>query len=347
MRAGLLLTVCMFALVACSSNDDVLNETQNSFILRSESIDVSSMHLAFPSIVGNRDRSKIIVTYREGKDHVSYDGKIIQMESRDKGKTWINRKVIYRPAVGSDARDPQLLLLPDNNVLCRFFEREASSKLTVKSITSYDCGESYQNPVLFPFPDKEETFAAARGNMVVINKVIYAVCYNRLTAWLMKSEDEGKNWQFVSFIDKKLGTSNSLFGRINETSLGYVNGKLYLVGRSQTDQGKLQIAVSEDLGITWKWDWLPMTGHAPSLTPHKGSFILTYRQVDKTSGTYSFVIALLRDGKLVSKPVALFEGDSFDLGYGDVLTLSNSFLVCCYQPKFTIHYFEIKYDIFK
>ena len=36
---------------------------------------------------------------------------------------------------------------------------------------------------------------------------------------------------------------------------------------------------------------------------------------------------------------------NFDVGYGDVLTLPNSFLVCCYQPG-SIRCYELKYDVF-
>lgn len=348
MRAGFFLTICMLVLVACNKDDDFLNEMMNPFVLRGESIDASSMHLAFPSIAGNKDRSKILVTYREGANHISFDGKIIQMESFDKGKTWINRKVIYQPTVGGDARDPQLFLLSSGNILCRFFERMSQTKSDVRSITSKDKGGSYQSPVIFPYPYKEETYAAARGNMVVVDGLIYTVCYNRWsTSWIMKSDDEGESWQFVSWVDRTLNTEGNPFSCINEASLGYLNGTLYLVGRSYKDEGRLQIATSNDMGVTWKWDWLPARGQAPSLTPYKDSFILTYRQIDEISSKYSFVIALLKDGKLVGKPIPLFESNSFDIGYGDVLTLSNTFLVCCYQPTYAIRCYEVKYDIFK
>lgn len=348
MKNQVFLTICLLALFACNNDDDAINEIFNPNILQSEVVDANGMHLAFPSIVGDKNRSKIIVAYREGTDHVSFDGKIIQMESFDKGRTWMNRKVIYRPATGGDARDPQLLLLPSGNILCRFFERVSQTKSDVRSISSKDRGGSYQSPVIFPYPYKEETYAAARGNMVVIDGVIYTVCYNRWsTSWIMKSDDEGETWTFVSWVDRTLNTEENPFSCINEASLGYINGTLYLVGRSYKDDGRMQIATSNDLGATWKWDWLPARGQAPSLTPYKDSFILTYRQVDEISSKYSFVVALLKDGKLASKPISLFSSKSFDIGYGDVLTLSNTFLICCYRPDFSIYCYEVKYDIFK
>lgn len=336
----------LFPLMACEKEE--LEEIYNPNMLRSISIDDSGMHLAFPTIVGNKDRSKILVVYREGSSHVSFDSKLVQMESFDMGKTWVNRKVIYSPSQGYDVRDPQFLVLPNNNILCRFFERISDSESSVKSFNSFDWGETYGSIVSFPSPDKE-IFAAARGNMIIVDNVIYAVCYNRwAVTWLSKSEDLGKSWQVVSWLDTRLWTGGLDQGRINETSLGYIDGTMYVVGRQQSNSGdnRLEIGISKDLGATWTWDFLPVEGHAPSLTLYKDAFILTYRNVkDSGKDKYSFDTVLLKDGKLVSKPVTLFKSNNFDVGYGDVLTLPNSFLVCCYQPG-SIRCYELKYDVF-
>lgn len=346
MKAGIWsILLVYFCLFASCSKDDFLEEPPLPNVLRSSYIDVSNLHLAFPTIVGNVDRSKIIVSYREGTDHVSFDGKIIQMESFDKGKTWLNRKVIYQSSNNGDARDPQFLVLSNNDILCRFFERTSDVSSSVKCITSSDFGTSYTGLTEFPFPTKEEVFAAARGNMAVVDGTIYAVCYNRWAyTWLVKSENNGKTWKNVAWIDLSLGTNESRFDRINESSLGYINGKLYLVARQQSDDA-LQIGVSEDLGASWTWDVLPVKGQAPSLTPYNDSFILTYRYVDAKAKIYHFDVALMKNGKLVSQPTTLFKSSSFDVGYGDVLTLSDSFLVCCYLPN-KIRCYEMKYDIF-
>ena len=246
MKHHLLLFIMVFLFPFMACGDDELKEIYNPNLLRSTSIDDSSLHLAFPAIAGNKDRSKIIVVYREGSSHVSFDSKLIQMESFDKGKTWVNRKVIFAPVKGHDVRDPQLLVLPNNGILCRFFERGSETESIVKSICSENWGIFYGSPVLFPFP-KDETFAAARGNMVIIDDVIYAVCYNRwAVTWLEKSEDFGRSWEVVSWLDERLWTNQIECGRINEASLGYYDGKMYVVGRQQSENGdnRLEIGVS-------------------------------------------------------------------------------------------------------
>lgn len=55
-------------------------------------------------------------------------------------------------------------------------------------------------------------------------------------------------------------------------------------------------------------EFLPIEGHAPSLTPYKDAFILTYRNVkDSNRGKYSFDTVLLKDGKLASNPASLLK----------------------------------------
>ena len=100
--------------------------------------------------------------------------------------------------------------------------------------------------------------------MVIIDDVIYAVCYNRwAVTWLEKSEDFGRSWEVVSWLDERLWTNQIECGRINEASLGYYDGKMYVVGRQQSENGdnRLEIGVSEDLGVTWTWSFLPIEGH--------------------------------------------------------------------------------------
>lgn len=341
-----LLIPFVFAVGSCAQDSPYLNEIPNPSILRSSEIAVGNDHLAFTSIAGNSDRSKVVLTYREGSEHASFDGCILQTESYDRGQTWSKPKAIYR-TTGTDARDPQLFVISDKELLCRFFERESESVSTVKVLRSTDFGQTYGGVYSLPFPTESETFAAARGNMVMVDDVIYTVCYNRWAqAWLVSSDDHGRTWRNVSWVDEALGTQQSPYPRFNEASLGYLDGTLYCVARTNVENGNMLLGESRDMGATWEWQYLPLRGHAPSLTPYDGGFILTYRLVNPADGTYDFQLAYLKNGDLQGEPVSLFSSLSFDIGYGDVLTMANSFLVCCYQPG-TIKCYEISYDIFR
>ena len=347
MRNYLLFLLIPFVSTAssCTQEDPYLDEIPNPSILRSSEIATGDDHLAFTSIAGNSDRSKIVLTYREGSEHASFDGCILQTDSYDRGQTWSNPEVIYRTS-GTDARDPQLFVISDSELLCRFFERESDSTSKVKVLRSTNLGMTYTGISTLPFPTEGETFAAARGNMVMVDDIIYTICYNRWSqAWLVSSNDHGRTWNNISWVDKALGTQQSPYPRFNEASLGYVNNILYCVARTDIEDGNMLIGESQDMGTTWTWQYLPIRGHAPSLTPYNDGFILTYRLTNPYDGNYDFQLAFLKNGDIVGNPISLFTSLSFDIGYGDVLTMDNSFLVCCYQPN-RIKCYEVSYNIF-
>lgn len=313
---------------ACRYNPNLINRVD---VIKSDK------HVAFTTIAGNSNRSKILIAYREGNSHLSYDGKIIQLTSYDYGKTWKDKKVIYTPSPNTDARDPQFLVLSDNTLICRFFERTAN-KHTVKCIRSSDFGNTYQSPITLPGSSAPNWTgdAAARGNMLLLNGIIYSVSYDSVRAWLTKSTDSGNTWSYVS----------ELKNGINETSLGYENGKIFCIAR-QAATGPSAYGTSNDMGKTWSWQDINISADAPSLTSYNNGYILTFRnKANVTSSGYSLDLAFWKNGQIASTPVTLYSNMDMDIGYADVLTMNGSFLVSCYIPNI-IRSYEFWYDILK
>lgn len=340
----------LFLLNACVEEDiDVCVE---EYALLTESIvETKDLHLAFPAIVGTQDGSKLLIAYREGKTHVSFDGRIVQKESYDQGKTWINRKIIYEPSSeNADARDPQFLALPNGQIICRFFVRTSETESTVKIIKSADWGVSYAYIGDIQSVARD-LYTASRGNMLLIDNTIYTSIYNRWhDSWIMKSLDFGVTWEFVSWLSHSDATLCDVNRGLNESSLCYQDGILYAVARSGFDQPrKLTVASSGDMGKTWDWGELPICGHSPSLAPYKDSFILSYRNINVEENENAYVqfdCALFRKGILVSRPFTVLKSKSTDIGYGDVYVFDDFFLLCCYTGN-TIRCFRILYDVFK
>jgi hypothetical protein len=347
MRPHYCILFMLFVFLSCSGSD-IIDETDNPNVISASSINAdNSMYVAFPSIASNPSQSRIVVVFREGETHTSFDGKIIQVESYDKGKSWSDKHIIYTPPVGSDARDPQLLTLNDGTLLCRFFERSTDSTSVIKCLRSSNYGVSYDSAVTFPFPNSKIHFAAARGNMALVDNTIYSVCYGKFDySWLIKSNDSGKSWQYISAVDAALGTAKSSFNRINEASLGYIDGTLNIIAReTSAGLGFIQWGESSNKGSSWDWSFLPFKGHAPSLSYFKdNTYVTTFRNVTDTTN-YSFDLALIRDGSITKGPITLFKSTTSDMGYGDLLFLPNYFIVCCYQPG-RIRCYLIDYNIF-
>ncbi|MDL2256304.1 glycoside hydrolase, partial [Parabacteroides sp. OttesenSCG-928-K15] len=282
--------------------------------------------------------------------HISFDGRIVQKESYDQGKTWVNRKIIYESSAGNaDARDPQFLALPNGEILCRFFVRTSEAESTVKIIKSADWGKTYTYIGDVP-PAAKNQYTASRGNMLLVDNTIYTSIYNRWhDCWIMKSEDFGVSWDFVSWVSHSDAKLCSVNRGLNEASLCYQDGILYAIARSGFDQPrKLTLASSKDMGETWEWGELPVCGHSPSLTSYKDSYILTYRNINVAENegeNVQFDCVLFRKGALASKPFTVLKSKSTDIGYGDVYVFDDFFLLCCYTGN-TIRCFRVLYDIF-
>ncbi len=357
-EAGRFSAVCILFLLTLFTNSCVKEELnclipEENSLVKESVVDRGTMHLAFPTITGTPNGSKLLVAYREGNTHISFDGRIIQKESYDKGKTWINRKVIYQSTnPNGDARDPQFLALPDGRVVCRFFERSSERQSTVKMIVTSDWGQTYSFLTDIPAHSSKESYAAARGNMLLEGKTIYTSMYNRWhDSWLMRSPDLGNTWEFVSWLNR---SDRSLYGvhrQLNESSLCLQDDVMFVVARGGYDKPiPLTVAESIDKGATWdSWSGLNVCGQAPSLTPYKNDYILTYRNInveENENSNIQFDCALFSKGKLISKPYTILKSKSPDMGYGDVFAFDDFFLLCCYSEK-TIYCFNILYDVFE
>lgn len=352
MKNTFLLICLLLAILSVScGKDDAVFKMQNPRV-KSYLVEKNGMHVAFPTIVGNSDGSKLLIAYREATSHVSFDGKIIQKESYDKGQTWINRRVICDLGDQGDARDPQYTAFPDGTLVCRFFQRVSEDSSIVRVLYSTDFGGTYSMSANdFPMPHSNESFAAARGNMLLVSNELYSTAYNKWDeSWLVKSTDKGHSWDFVSWIDKlEMKNSGGEHRELNESSLCMEGGIMRIVARSGREKRNLYAAHSNDMGISWEnWHQLPVYGQAPSLTPYKDIHILSYRNVDteNNEGFYQFECALFGKGNLLSEPVMLFKAYDFDMGYGDVFTFDKFFLMCCYVNS-GVYCLEVFYDIFE
>jgi len=357
-EAGRFSGVCILFLLTFFANSCIDEELgclipDGNPLVKESIVDRGDMHLAFPTITGNKDGSKLLIAYREGNTHISFDGRIVQKESYDKGKTWVNRKVIYQSTdPNGDARDPQFLTLPDGRVVCRFFERSNEQQSTVKMIVTNDWGQNYSFFGDIPAHSPKESYAAARGNMLLRGETVYTSMYNRWhDSWLMRSPDLGKTWEFVSWLNRSDGSLYGLHRQLNESSLCLQDNIMFMIARGGYDQPiPLTIAESLDSGTTWEnWGDLGVCGHSPSLTPYKDSYILTYRNINMEENKDSnihFDCALFSKGQLISKPFTILKSKSSDIGYGDVFIYDDFFLVCCYTHH-SIHCFTVLYDVFE
>jgi hypothetical protein len=270
--------------------------------------------------------SEIWVMYRRGTDHTSPDGKIELAKSSDDGVTWTITTLLE--TAGVDYRDPNLIKAPNGNVVLRYFKTIAGGN-PVNSVwfKVYNVSNStWGNEIATPLPNDYTGNVACRGNGTIVDgKLLFANYTAEATekVFIVESADNGLTWTFKSYISKD---------DYNETSVCYLNGKVYAVLRdgSYIDtttykdyRNRLYISVSNDKGLTWSAPKaLPVWGHAPTLEALNGRMIMTYRSLnswDNKDGKTEVNLVMLRDTG-VDSPIInlLWTTGILDLGYTDV-----------------------------
>lgn len=85
--------------------------------VRSTILQEPDRHFAFPGVAELPD-GQLLVVCREGDAHVCPRGRIVLTRSRDGGKTWSPREVVYDSP--SDERDPAIVCLADGKLVVSF-----------------------------------------------------------------------------------------------------------------------------------------------------------------------------------------------------------------------------------
>jgi hypothetical protein len=247
----------------------------------------------------------LLLTAREGTEHVSRDGDVILLRSRDGGRTWGEKQVIAgdpdrdeREACGVELRDGTIVMGVFYNNLYRedgHYEWEWSRKIAFSRekrhlgtfiITSKDQGRTWSAPreldtSRMPFTDTEGP-ADAPVEMPDGRIVMPLMAYNvrgdmrNRAAVLVESSDQGQTWQYLSTMADDPGGAQ---GHFMEPALTLTrSGRLIAAIRNQGPAQALWTTVSDDGGRTWRPPQpSPMIGHPADLIQlADGRILCTY-----------------------------------------------------------------------
>ena len=247
----------------------------------------------------------LLITTRDGTEHISRDGDVITLRSRDGGKTWGERQVIAgienfdeREACGVQLKDGTIvvgifyndLYLPDGS-----YNWEWRSELQFTGekrylgtyvITSNDDGKTWSKPNYIdtkgmPFTDIEGP-ADAPIEMPDGSILMALMAYNvrgdmeNQASVLLKSTDKGKTWQYFSTMADDPGGK---LGHFQEPALLRTrSGRLITAIRNTGPDNAIWTTYSDDDGKTWKpVEKSPMIGHPADLIElADGRILCTY-----------------------------------------------------------------------
>lgn len=236
---------------------------------------------------------ELLLTTREGTEHIARDGDVIMLRSRDGGKNWGDRQVIAgipdldeREGCGIQLKDGTLVLNvffnklygPDGEYIEDWSRQMSFSHETTHlgsyTITSSDNGKTwtaprYVNTRGMPFTDIE---GPADAPIEMPDGSIYlpVMGYNvrgdmqNEAAVILKSSDKGNSWQYLSTMADDPGGK---LGHFQEPALVRSRtGRLIAAMRNQGPAQAIWTCYSDDNGKSWSPPkQSPMIGHPPDL----------------------------------------------------------------------------------
>jgi hypothetical protein len=249
----------------------------------------------------------LLVTAREATEHISRDGDVIMLRSKDQGKTWGDKQVISaikdldeREGCGIQLKDGTILVAVFYNALYRDNgDYEWQWAKTVKFgagkqhlgtyiITSKDNGRTWSKPNYvstkgMPFTDIEGP-ADAPIEMADGSILMPVMGYNvrgdvsNEAAVMLKSTDKGQTWTHLSTMAEDPGGK---LGHFQEPGIVRTKtGRIVAAIRNQGEENAIWTTWSDDNGRTWvPVRKSPMIGHPADLMQlSDGRLLCTYGQ---------------------------------------------------------------------
>lgn len=261
----------------------VLATNQYSALLDSHAMEHSVIYTngwrhLHPADLIKLQNGDLLVTAREGAEHIARDGDVIMLRSRDGGKTWGDKQVIAatkdldeREGCGIQLRDGTIVVAIFYNALYREdgeYEWDWASKvefgqgkrwLGTYIITSKDNGRTWSKPNHIdtkgmPFTDIEGP-ADAPIEMPDGSILMPVMGYNvrgditNQAAVILKSTDKGQTWSYLSTMAEDPGGK---LGHFQEPSLLRTRtGRLISAIRNAGPEQAIWTTYSDDGGRTW------------------------------------------------------------------------------------------------
>jgi sialidase-1 len=290
----------------------VLAANQYNSLIGSHQMEHSIIHTngwrhLHPADLIRLQNGDLLVTAREATEHISRDGDVIMLRSRDQGKTWGDKQVISavkdldeREGCGIQLKDGTILVAVYYNALYRDngdYQWDWATKVKFGAgkqhlgtfvIESRDGGRTWSkpNPIStkgMPFTDIEGP-ADAPIELPDGSILMPVMGYNvrgdirNEAAVMLKSIDKGKTWTYLSTMAEDPGGK---LGHFQEPGIVRTrSGRIVAAIRNQGQDNAIWTTWSDDDGRTWTpVKQSSMVGHPADLIQlADGRLLCTYGQ---------------------------------------------------------------------
>lgn len=218
---------------------------------------------------------EVLMMWREGTEHISDDGDVVMLRSKDGGRTWSGRQVIAG-IEKSDEREGCGIQLRDGTIVVGIFYNNLynpdgtynyrhqnllneKNRLGAYVITSEDNGQSWSKPNYIdtsgmPFRNVEGP-TDAPIEMPDGSILMAIIGYNfegdegNRSSVMLRSADKGKTWKYYSVIASDKG--NKLGGFMEPGIVRTKSGRLVAAMRNHAGENAIWATYSDDDGKTW------------------------------------------------------------------------------------------------
>jgi sialidase-1 len=217
----------------------------------------------------------LLITAREATEHLSNDGDVIMLRSKDEGKTWGEKQVIAA-IKNVDEREGCGIQLKDNSIVVGIYYnnlynedgtyyiggklKEAKNRyLGAYTIISTDNGKTWSDPYYIetdkmPFNNIEGP-TDAPIEMPDGSLLMGIIGYNfrddidNRSAIMLRSDDKGKSWKYLSCIASDPG--GKLGGFLEPGIVRTKSGRIVAALRNHGPENAIWTTYSDDEGQTW------------------------------------------------------------------------------------------------
>lgn len=292
----------------------------------------------------------LLVAVREASEHISADGTIVMVRSRDGGKTWGERQVL-REYPGTDEREVSLAQLRDGTLLINYWPNPyyaADGRYLAKEDPTYKgreggiyIGRSTDNghtwtwserpldPAPYYFIGTSERILELESGRLLMAVYFWPVGLSKYGCATYSSDDKGTTWSHFSTM------ADVPEIRLSEPALIQTrSGRLISILRNETGPAYYQ-ANSDDGGETWTPAAAsPIPGfHNPAslVTLADGTVLCIYGSRQDPSGIY--VVASYDDGEtwdMSHRRVIRDDFPNMDIGYPSSVVMPDGRVLATY-----------------
>ncbi len=292
----------------------------------------SRAHAASPGVTRLKS-GELLVVFREGKERVSPDGKILMVLSKDAGRAWTRPDTIV--STPWDCRDPSVVQLRDGRIVVNFFQSRVNDEgellgvVGCFTVRSFDNGKTFTAPRMVQVPGVD--WAATSDAVLELNDgSLLLPAYGGKKgessgALAVISRDGGETWEERIVIAKD--PENRI--HYQEPSLTQLpDGRILCMVRTVGAENFLYQVVSGDGGKTWSSPTNSrIQGQAADLhVTVERTLLCAYR--DFWPGGVSFVRSY-DWGRTWEKETPLFGTDE-DCGHPSIVARDEDFLTVYY-----------------